>query len=92
MIYTDLKYRYMQVDADLTPVSDSEVNVQFTKFKIFGLIPVTAPPSAKGSLSVSFLDDELRISRGDKGNESSAACSASYFAPCGGLSLTPTYP
>ena len=44
-----------------------QVNVQFTQFKIFGLIPVTAPDSAKGSLNTTYLDEELRISRGDKG-------------------------
>ncbi len=58
----------MQVDAELTPVSESQVNVQFKKFKIFGLIPVTAPESAKGSLDTTFLDEEMRISRGDKGS------------------------
>ena len=57
----------LQVDADLTPASESQVNVQFRKFKILGLIPVTAPESAKGSLDTTFLDEEMRISRGDKG-------------------------
>jgi len=57
----------VQVTAALTPVSDKEVAVQFKQFKILGLIPVTAPESAKGSLSVTFLDEEMRISRGDKG-------------------------
>jgi len=59
---------FNQVTAALTPVSDKEVAVQFKQFKILGLIPVTAPESAKGSLSVTFLDEEMRISRGDKGN------------------------
>ena len=53
------------------PVSESQVNVQFKKFKILGLIPVTAPDSAKGSLDTTFLDEEMRISRGDRGNKSS---------------------
>jgi len=29
---------------------------------------VTAPESAKGKLDTTFLDEELRVSRGDKGN------------------------
>jgi PAP_fibrillin len=33
-----------------------------------GLIRVTAPENAKGKLDTTFLDEELRISRGDKGN------------------------
>ena len=31
------------------------------------LIPVKAPPSAAGELDITYLDDSLRISRGDKG-------------------------
>ncbi len=29
---------------------------------------MTAPDSAKGKLDTTFLDEELRVSRGDKGN------------------------
>ena len=56
------------MNADLTPISQNEVAVQFTLFKVLGLLPVKAPESAKGRLSVTFLDEELRISRGDKGD------------------------
>lgn len=44
---------FNEVYADLTPESKSKVKVQFKKFKILGLIPVTAPESAKGELDVS---------------------------------------
>jgi hypothetical protein len=42
--------------------------VQFKQFKLLGLIPVTAPESAKGELEITYLDEELRVSRGNKGN------------------------
>ena len=60
--------RWLQVYADLTPQSKSQVAVQFRQFRILGLIPVTAPESAKGTLDTTFVDSTLRISRGDKGN------------------------
>jgi hypothetical protein len=59
---------FNQVFAELVPESASKVKVQFKTFKIFGLIPVKAPPSAVGELDVTYLDEELRISRGNKGN------------------------
>lgn len=57
-----------QVYAELTPETDSCVAVQFKQFRIGSLIRITAPESAKGKLDTTFLDEELRISRGDKGN------------------------
>lgn len=38
----------LQVAAELTPLSVNKVGVQFKVFKIFGLISIKAPPSARG--------------------------------------------
>lgn len=59
---------YNQVAAELTPLSVNKVGVQFKVFKIFGLINIKAPPSARGELAITYLDEGMRISRGDKGN------------------------
>ena len=78
---------FSSVTAGLTPMSKSEVAVQFEQFKIGGIIPIKAPESAKGTVSstcgrragrgrgltkkkldITYLDDEMRVSRGDKGN------------------------
>lgn len=56
------------VTADLTAQSPSKVFVQFVQFKLLNVIPVKAPPSATGELDTTFVDAELRISRGDQGN------------------------
>uniref|UniRef100_A0A7C9DND4 Plastid lipid-associated protein/fibrillin conserved domain-containing protein n=1 Tax=Opuntia streptacantha TaxID=393608 RepID=A0A7C9DND4_OPUST len=34
----------------------------------FNQIPVKAPETARGSLEITYLDEDLRVSRGDKGN------------------------
>lgn len=59
---------FNQVTADLTPLSAKKVAVKFDVFKILGLIPVKAPERARGELEITYLDEELRVSRGDKGN------------------------
>jgi hypothetical protein len=62
---------YNQVSADLEPLGGSRVGVKFQEFKIFGLIPVKAPQRISGSgawLDITYLDEDTRISRGDKGN------------------------
>mmetsp|Transcript_10240 Transcript_10240/g.16943 ORF Transcript_10240/g.16943 Transcript_10240/m.16943 type:complete len:201 (-) Transcript_10240:37-639(-) len=55
------------VQADITPATKNKVSVQFKKFKV-GPVGFNAPESFKGELSVTYLDDDMRISRGDKGN------------------------
>ncbi|KAL4441229.1 hypothetical protein ABPG77_011466 [Micractinium sp. CCAP 211/92] len=59
---------FNEVSAELIPQSASKVKVQFKEFKILGLIPVKAPASAAGELDITYLDDELRISRGNRNN------------------------
>jgi hypothetical protein len=56
-----------KVTADLTPVSPSKVNVRFRKFSV-GPVSFDAPSKFAGSLDVTYLDKDLRLSRGDKGN------------------------
>ncbi|KAM0972376.1 hypothetical protein ACFX2H_019882 [Malus domestica] len=59
---------FNQVTADLTPLNARKVAVKFDYFKIAGLIPIKAPDRARGELEITYLDEELRVSRGDKGN------------------------
>lgn len=59
---------FNQVTADLTPLNPKKVAVKFDYFKIGGLIPVKAPDTARGTLEITYLDEDLRVSRGDKGN------------------------
>ena len=59
---------FNRVDAALTPETASRVAVQFVTFYILGLIPVAAPPTARGKLDITYVDEDLRLSRGDKGN------------------------
>ncbi|KAK9286814.1 hypothetical protein L1049_015219 [Liquidambar formosana] len=59
---------FNQVTANLTPLNTRKVAVKFDYFKILGLIPVKAPERARGELEITYLDEEMRLSRGDKGN------------------------
>jgi hypothetical protein len=43
---------FSSVTAELSPLSANKVAVQFKQFKLLGIIPITAPPSARGELAV----------------------------------------
>jgi len=56
------------VEAKITPQTKNKVKVNFQKFQIG---PLSFKPEAgrfNGELAVTYLDDDMRISRGDKGN------------------------
>uniref|UniRef100_A0A7S4B220 Plastid lipid-associated protein/fibrillin conserved domain-containing protein n=1 Tax=Chrysotila carterae TaxID=13221 RepID=A0A7S4B220_CHRCT len=57
------------VKASLEPIvgSESEVMVRFKRFRI-GFLRIPAPKSAMSELDTTYLDSNLRISRGGKGN------------------------
>lgn len=56
-----------RIEAQLSPQSDQLTNVQFKRFEI-GPIKFNAPESFKGYLDITYLDENLRLTRGDKGN------------------------
>ena len=64
---SNLSEAIFQVRAALSPTSASAVNVQFLEFRV-GPLKIKAPESAKGALDTTYLDQEVRVSRGDKGN------------------------
>uniref|UniRef100_A0A7S1XTV3 Plastid lipid-associated protein/fibrillin conserved domain-containing protein n=1 Tax=Phaeomonas parva TaxID=124430 RepID=A0A7S1XTV3_9STRA len=56
------------VEASLKPKpSKKGVFVQFEKFRL-GPLTFKAPSEFRGELDTTYLDDEIRLSRGDKGN------------------------
>ncbi|CAM6017973.1 unnamed protein product [Sphagnum balticum] len=59
---------FNQVTANLSPLTAKKVAVNFDYFKIGGLISVKMPERARGELEITYLDDEVRVSRGDKGS------------------------
>ncbi|KAF3962042.1 hypothetical protein CMV_013406 [Castanea mollissima] len=59
---------FNQVTANLVPLNSRRVAVKFDFFRIAGLIPIKSPGSGRGQLEITYLDEELRVSRGDKGN------------------------
>lgn len=58
------------VEAKLTPLSKSNFFVKFVRFIVFGFIKINVEKKErfKGSLDVTYLDEDMRISRGNKGN------------------------
>lgn len=58
------------VEADLEPVNDKLVNVKFTRFILGGLLKfnVKGNDRFRGELEVTYLDKDLRVSRGQRGN------------------------
>ena len=56
-----------QITAELIPQDSKLTNVQFKRFQI-GPIGFNAPASFKGQLDITYLDNDLRLTRGDKGN------------------------
>ncbi|XP_054802884.1 probable plastid-lipid-associated protein 4, chloroplastic isoform X2 [Prosopis cineraria] len=53
---------YQAINADILRAQNME------SWPFFNQIPVKAPGRARGELEITYLDEELRISRGDKGN------------------------
>ncbi|KAK7302447.1 hypothetical protein RJT34_13337 [Clitoria ternatea] len=59
---------YNQATANLVPLNTRRVAVKFDFFKIASLIPIKSPGSGRGQLEITYLDEDLRISRGNGGN------------------------
>ncbi|XP_004485513.1 probable plastid-lipid-associated protein 4, chloroplastic [Cicer arietinum] len=59
---------YNQATANLVPLNSRRVTVKFDFFKIASLIPIKSPGTGRGQLEITYLDEDLRISRGNRGN------------------------
>ncbi|CAE8715051.1 unnamed protein product [Polarella glacialis] len=53
---------------DVADLERTTVGVRFKTFRLLGLLSVGAPEKATGILQVTYLDEDLRLSRGDRGN------------------------
>ena len=56
-----------KVTASLEPEDGKFTNVKLLKF-ILGPVAFDAPDSFRGALDITYLDDELSLTRGNKGN------------------------
>ncbi|KAL5096345.1 hypothetical protein RYX36_000672 [Vicia faba] len=59
---------FNQATANLVPLNSRKVAVKFDYFKIASLIPIKSHGSGRGELEITYLDQDLRISRGNRGN------------------------
>ncbi|KAG8364113.1 hypothetical protein BUALT_Bualt19G0093000 [Buddleja alternifolia] len=59
---------FNQATANLVPLNARRVAVKFDTFKVAALIPIKSRGSGRGQLEITYLDEELRISRGNEGN------------------------
>ena len=61
-----------KVRADLKPVTKSLADVRFREFSFFGgdllKVPLPEKTGFTGTLDVTYIDQDFRLSRGDKGN------------------------
>eukprot|EP00986_Skeletonema_menzelii_P001735 scaffold481_cov148-Skeletonema_menzelii.AAC.1 len=55
------------VSAELSPVNGKFTDVKFKRFQL-GPISFDAPDSFRGALDITYLDEDVRLTRGDKGN------------------------
>ncbi|CAM9656531.1 unnamed protein product [Ectocarpus sp. 8 AP-2014] len=61
-----LKMPY-EVSAELTPTTSSATDVQFKEFTV-GPLKIKAPERAQSAIDITYVDDEVRVTRGSKGN------------------------
>ncbi|XP_019171692.1 PREDICTED: probable plastid-lipid-associated protein 4, chloroplastic [Ipomoea nil] len=59
---------FNQATANLVPINAKRVAVKFDSFKIAGVIPINARGSGRGQIEITYLDEDLRITRGNQGN------------------------
>ncbi|XP_028753293.1 probable plastid-lipid-associated protein 4, chloroplastic [Neltuma alba] len=59
---------YNQATANLVPLNSKRVAVKFDSFKIASLIPIKSRGSGRGQIEITYLDEDLRITRGNRGN------------------------